>query len=52
MTCNRNCNYRTAATPCTQKHGLFQVYNCKYPAYGDTKDDDDDHLSSRNLVAK
>jgi hypothetical protein len=57
ITCSRNCKYSTAATPYTQKHGLFQVYNCKYPAYGDTKDvgdddDDDDNLSSRNMIAK
>ena len=32
--CSTDCKYRTAATPYNLplKHGLFQVYNCKYPA--------------------
>jgi hypothetical protein len=27
---------------------VFQVYNCKYPAYSDTKDDDDDYDDNNN----
>jgi hypothetical protein len=29
----RNFKYRRAATPYTPETWLFQVYNCKYPAY-------------------
>jgi hypothetical protein len=30
--CSTNCKYRTAVTLYTLEHGLFQVYNCNYPA--------------------
>jgi len=31
------------------KHGLFQVYNCKYPHKGGNKDDDDDNDDDKDL---
>ena len=32
ITCSTDCKYRTAATLFTIEYGLFQVYDCKYPA--------------------
>ena len=34
ITCSTNCKYITAAALCVypKQHGLFQVYNCKWPA--------------------